>query len=214
MSFTMIAGDHILSGKSALVKAADRLAFTDSLRLLDEAHQVKTDMLEASAAARDAAYREGLTKGYEQVQGYFLSKVDEMSAALAHYEQQRHANIADAAMAAVRMMIGELGSEEIVPGLAARALDRMADESRYVVEVAPQHLDVVTARLADREGVLVEANPSLGALDCVVRTSTGRVIANLDTQIEALAKRWGVDGSLDDNVDTDLTSPESTEPLP
>ena len=107
-------------------------------------------------------------------------------------EQERRASIADAAMAAVRMMIGDLGAGDIVPGLAERALDRMGEDSRYSVEVAPSHVEAVTARLAGREGVAVEANPALGPLDCVVRTSTGRVIANLDTQIETLAQRWGV----------------------
>ncbi len=192
MSFTLTAGDHILNGRSALIKASDRAAFAEAHALLAETSRIKGDMLDRSAAARDEAYREGLTKGYEQVQGYFLSKLDEMSAALAQHEQERRASIADAAMAAVRMMIGDLGAGDIVPGLAERALDRMGEDSRYSVEVAPDHVEAVATRLAGREGVAVEANPALGPLDCVVRTSTGRVIANLDTQIETLAQRWGV----------------------
>ena len=192
MSFTLTAGDHILNGRSALIKAADRAAFVEAYDLLSETGRIKGDMVDRSAAAREEAYREGLTKGYEQVQGFFLGKLDEMTAALAQHEQERRASIADAAMAAVRMMIGDLGAADIVPGLAERALDRMGEDSRYSVEVAPPHVDAVTARLAGREGVTVEGNPTLGPLDCVVRTSTGRVIANLDTQIETLAQRWGV----------------------
>lgn len=192
MSFTLTAGDHILNGRSALIKASDRVAFAQAHALLAETSRIKGDMLDRSAAARDEAYREGLTKGYEQVQGYFLSKLDEMAAALAQHEQERRASIADAAMAAVRMMIGDLGAGDIVPGLAERALDRMGEDSRYSVEVAPDHVEAVATRLAGREGVAVEANSALGPLDCVVRTSTGRVIANLDTQIETLAQRWGV----------------------
>lgn len=192
MSFTLTSGDHILNGKSALIKAADRAAFLEAYDLLGETGRIKGDMLARAAAAREDAHREGLTKGYEQVQGFFLSKLDEMTATLAHHEQERRASIADAAMAAVRMMIGDMGAADIVPGLAQRALDRMGEDSRYIVEVAPDHVDTVTAKLVGREGVSVEGNPSLGALDCVVRTSTGRVIANLDTQIETLAQRWGV----------------------
>lgn len=192
MSFTLTIGDHILNGKSALIKSHDRAAFADAYALFDEATRVKGAMLDLTARARDDAHREGLTKGYEQVQGYFLSKLDELTAGLDQHEQERRASIADAAMAAVRTMIGDLDDAKIVPGLAERALDRMAEDSRYVVEVAPQHLDAVAARLNGRDGVSVEANPTLGALDCVIRTSTGRVIAHLDTQIETLAQRWGV----------------------
>ena len=206
MSFTLMVGDHILNGKSALIKAKDRAAFSDVRALLEDAARVKSDILDVSAKVREDAHREGLAKGYEQVQGYFLSKLDELTAALAQHEQERRASIADAAMAAVKMMVGDLDDAAIVPGLAERALDRMADDSRYSVEVAPQHFDAVSQRLSGRDGVAVEANPTLGALDCVVRTSTGRVIANLDTQIETLAQRWGI-GRVEDDGFMEPTKP-------
>ncbi len=192
MSFTLTIGDRILSGRSALIKAHDRAAFAEIDALLDEANRIKNDMLDQSAAARDEAYRHGLTQGFQQVQSYFLAKLDELSATVEAHEQERRANIADAAMAAVQMMIGDLGDADIVPGLAERALDRMAEDSRYVVEVASEQVAMVQERLAARDAVSVEANPMLGPLDCVVRTSTGRVIASLDTQMETLAQRWGV----------------------
>ncbi len=197
MSFTLTAGDRILHGKSALIKASDRASFAAIHDVLDEARRIREAALERSAAARDEAYREGLSNGLEQVQGYFLSRLDEMTATIEAHEQERRASIADAAMAAVRMMIGDLGDAAIVPGLAERALDRMAEDSRYIIEVAPGHVDAVRARVAGREGVSVEGNPALGSLDCVVRTSTGRVIANLGTQIETLAQRWGTGQSSD-----------------
>lgn len=191
MSFTLIAGNHILNGKSALVKASDRKSLSDAHALLNEANRIRDGVADEAANARDLAYRDGLAQGYEQAQNIVLDKVSEMASALNAHEADRRASIADAAMAAVRMMIGDLGDKDIVPGLAQRALDRLGDEGRYVVEVAPAHVEAVTEKLAGRESVMVEANPALGPLDCIVRTSTGRVIANMETQIESLAQRWG-----------------------
>lgn len=199
MSFTLIVGNTILNGKSALIKAADRAPFASAHDLLGEANRIRDGIAQEAADARDLAYRDGLAQGYEQAQAIVLGHVSEMATALDAHEAERRASIADAAMAAVRMMIGDLADKDIVPGLAQRALDRLGDDGRYVVEVAPAHAEVVAEKLAGREAVTVEANPALGPLDCIVRTSTGRVIANMETQIEALAQRWGSRTSPSDN---------------
>lgn len=195
MSFSLIVGDHILNGKSALIKAADRAQFANAYALLDEANRIRDGIADAANEARDTAYREGLAQGFEQAQSVMIEKVSAMATTLDAHENERRAGIADAAMAAVCMMIGDLGDADIVPGLAQRAIDRLGDEGRYVVEVAPAHVDAVTERLAGRETITVEPNLTLGPLDCIVRTSTGRVIANMNTQMDALSQRWGVGAS-------------------
>lgn len=192
MSFSLITGNHILSGKSALIKSHQREQFSNAYDLLNAANNIRDASAEQASAARDQAYREGLAQGYEKAQNIMVAKLNDMAASLDHHEAERRASIAEAAMAAVRLIIGDMTDSDIVPGLAARALDRLGDDSRYVVEVAPQHLETVTASLVGRDSVIVEANPALGPLDCVVRTNTGRIIANLDTQIESLGQRWGV----------------------
>ena len=192
MSFSLVSGNHILSGKSALIKSDQREQFSNTYDLLNAANKIRDASAEEADAARDQAYREGLAQGYEKAQNIMVAKLNDMAASLDHHETERRASIAEAAMAAVRLMVGDLADRDIVPGLAARALDRLGDDSRYVVEIAPQHLEAVAASLIGRDTVTAEANPALGPLDCVVRTNTGRIIANLDTQIESLGQRWGV----------------------
>ena len=198
MSFTLFVGNHILNGKSALVKASDRTPFANAYALLDEANHIRDGIAEDAAAARNNGYRDGLVQGYEHAQNIVLDRVSEMAIVLDNHEAERRASIADAAMAAVRMMIGDLGDADIVPGLAQRALDRLGDSGRYVVEVSVDHAQTVAEKLAGREAVTVEANPGLGPLDCIVRTNTGRVIANMETQMESLAQRWGSQKSVDE----------------
>ena len=204
MSFTLFVGSHILNGKSALVKASDRASFANVYTLLDEAHHIRNNIAQDAASARDNGYRDGLVQGYEQAQNIVLDRVNAMAVALDNHEAERRASIADAAMAAVRMMIGDLGDADIVPGLAQRALDRLGDDGRYVVEVSVDHAEAVAEKLMGRETVTVEANSALGPLDCIVRTNTGRIIANMETQMEALAQRWGSQKSVDETNGGDM----------
>jgi flagellar biosynthesis/type III secretory pathway protein FliH len=48
------------------------------------------------------------------------------------------------------------------------------------------------AHLVDRTYVTVRANDGFGPYDCCLLTPQGRVVANLDVQLDALSSRWGV----------------------
>lgn len=192
MSFALQAGGHVVTTSSALLKAADRQPFANALSLLDQAREVRdhaqAEVEEASANAAAEGVRRGLAAVEDRVTTAIADMVETIDAELA----SRRADIAAAALAAARAIIGGFDEAEVTARLATRALDRSDTDEEIVVAVAPAMAAAVRARIAARANVTVREDPHAAPLACVLHTGSGRIIAGLDLQLDALAARWGV----------------------
>lgn len=194
MTFHLVHSDTnvLLTSDRAVIKRDERVAFTDAVALLHAATAIRTRTAAEADAARAEGRAEGLAEARAQAEAELAARIVDFAAAIDRHEAARRGEVADAAYAAVRAILGELDDEALVTRMAARTLDRLPDSGPVTVLVAPEMAAQLRERLAALEHVAVAEDAGLGATDCVLRTPAGQVIAGLSTQLDALARRWGV----------------------
>ncbi|MGK6354120.1 FliH/SctL family protein [Sphingomonas sp. DT-207] len=194
MTFHLVHADGatLLASDTAVIKRDQRVDFVDAAALLQAASAIRDQASAAAEAARIEARAEGLAEARATVEAALAEQIAGFAEAIEQHEAARRADIAAAALAAVRAIVGTLDDEALVTGIVERTLARLPVEGPIIVQLAPSMADGLAVRLADRSHVTVVADPALGSTDCVLRTSAGQVIASLSVQLDALAKRWGV----------------------
>lgn len=195
MSFHLVHADRTLfvASDRAVIKRAERIDFADAMDLLQAAKAIRERAQGEAETAREAGYRDGLETARTEADAHLAEQIAGFAAALDAHEQARRGDIAEAAYAAVRAIVGEMDDVEVLPRIVERTLAQLPGEGPVTVLVAPVLAERVAARIGALEHVAVEADPALGAQDCVVRTQAGQVIAGLSVQLDMLAKRWGLD---------------------
>lgn len=192
MTFALHAGGRVVTAGSALLKARDRQAFDDALSLLEEARVIRDAAQAEADRARAAAVAEGREAGLAQIRGHLATAVTEFGARIDDELVARRADIADAALAATRAIVGSFDEAEVTARIALRAIDRIGTDDEIVITAAPTMVEAVRDKLSDRASVTVRADPQAAPLDCVLHTGSGRIIASLSLQLDELAARWGV----------------------
>jgi flagellar biosynthesis/type III secretory pathway protein FliH len=184
-------GHSLLGSDSPIIKRSQRADFTDAASLLQAASAIRDRAETDTAAARSRGHAEGLAEAKATARTMVAEELTAFAAAVDGYARARRDDVAEAAYAAVRAIIGEIDDKDLVGRLVDRTLARLPGNGPIAVTVAPEMLDLLAGRLTSDQ-VTVIADPTLGATGCHVRTSDGQVIASLSIQLDALAKRWGV----------------------
>jgi flagellar biosynthesis/type III secretory pathway protein FliH len=195
-----VCGQTVIGTETPLIKAGERSEFASAVLLLQAITELRT---EAEAEAKDrseTAYQEGLTQGYAEAQAQVAKLIENMAERFEAVCEERRADVADAALAATRAIIGGLDDSDVAKRLVNQALARIDNGSALVIEVAPAMQPLIGAHVAHLTHVRVEAVDALGPLDCVFQTKTGRILAGLDLQIAALGDRWGVNPAATEQV--------------
>lgn len=194
MSYHLVHADDaaLLFSERAVIKRSERQPFSDAVTLLGAVREAQARAVQAVDAARDEAYSTALDGARTAIDDLLAREIAQFAAAIEAEEQARRGEIAEAALAAVHAVLGELDDATLVPALVARALDRLQPQGAVIVAVAPDMAEKVAARLAALTEVSILPDPALSAHDCAIRTEQGQVIASLSVQLETLAKRWGV----------------------
>ncbi|MGN7997520.1 FliH/SctL family protein [Sphingomonas sp. 22176] len=194
MTYHLVHADDaaLLFSERGVIKRDERQSFSDAVALLDAVREAQARAVKAADAARDEAYTSALAGARAEIDELLAREIAQFAAAIDAHEQARRNEVAEAALAAVHAVLGELEDATLVPALVARALDRLQPQGGVTVAVAPDLAEKVAARLEALPEVSILPDPALAAHDCAIRTDQGQVIASLSVQLETLAKRWGV----------------------
>ena len=194
MTFHLVHADDatLLSSSRAVIKRHEAVALTDAVDALRAARAIR-DRADADAAAlRQAARNEGLAEADAAVRDLVATGIGELVAKIDDHLATRRNEIADAAYAAVRAIIGEFDHTALVERAIDRTLARLDGDRPLTIEVAAELRDAVAAHLADQRHVKVVATPGFGTTDCRIVSENGSAIASLTVQLKSLADRWGV----------------------
>jgi type III secretion protein L len=194
MTFQLLIGDGaaLLGGASARIAAEDREAFESAHALLARATEQADSVADAVEAARADGFRQGWQDANECAGGEIAGRVAELAAALADETARRRREIAEAAFAGARAIIGALDPDEASVRLAVHALSLVPADEQVTIACPPAIAVALEAALAGRSGVTVLPRADLQPLQVELLTASGRVVAGLDVQLAALAERWGV----------------------
>lgn len=192
MRAVLVAGGRAVGLDSSLVKARDVVAVRSAADLLIEAEatlaRAREDAADLRTAAEAAGRRTALNEADAVVQDTVVTLTSQLTDGLA----ARRADIAAAALAATRTILGTFDEAELVGRLAEGALSRVLDDEQVVVRVAAEHARVLAERLAARTAVTVVGDAASGRFDCAIATADGTIVADLPVQLASLAERWGV----------------------
>ncbi len=187
-----IGNKAVIGADTPLIKASERSEFTSAVTLLQAITELRTAAEAEAKSSAETGYHDGLAHGYAEAQAQVAKLIENMAERFETVCEERRVDVADAALAATRAIIGGLDDNDVAKRLVNQALIRIDNGSALVIEVAPAMQPLIAAHVAHLAHVRVESVDTLGPLDCVFQTKTGRILAGLDLQIAALGDRWGV----------------------
>lgn len=194
MSFYLAYADDrvILDSRRSIVKARERVAFSDSIAILAETKRLRDQALADASAARQDGQLAGLNEAQTEARQTVAAGLAELAAAIEAHAETRRTDIAEAAFAAARAIVGELDESDTMHRVVDRTLTRLDTETPVTIEVAPSLAASLREHVTERKHVTITENPDLGPTDCHIMTASGRIIASLSVQFDALAARWGL----------------------
>lgn len=186
-------GDSAAIGAAKpLIKASERSEFVSAVALLQAMTALDIAAKAEAKSLSEIGYQEGMVRGYAEAQKQVAKLIEDMATRFEAVCEERRADVADAALAATKAIIGTLDDVDVAKRLVNQALARIDNGGALTIEVAPAMHAQIAAHVAHLAHVKVEAAEGLGPLDCVFQTKTGRILAGLGLQIAALGDRWGV----------------------
>jgi flagellar biosynthesis/type III secretory pathway protein FliH len=179
-----------------------RQEFLSALELRTALLAMQQDMELRTQSALDLAKKQGFAEGKTAVEEHLATAIAALNDRISQFEAQQQDQIASAAFAATRAIIGQLPEDAVLSGIVQEAVARLdvQNEAIMQIEISPAMLSAVSARVQPDTAKKLTANPALTPQDCVVVTASGRLVASLDVQLESLAKRWGVQDAPDQNA--------------
>lgn len=191
MSAMLLLGETLLRLPSARIPAGEARPLRDAAALLAEARRIREASAEQAEADRAAGHAAGRAEALDELRASSGEALKTLEEGLAAENARREAEVARTALAVIERMLGELPDVQVAAGLARTALAQVQGRPATVYVSADVECAVQRA-LQDAEQVTVIADPAAGPLACRVEAANGCIIADLDVQLAALAKRWGL----------------------
>lgn len=194
MSFHLAYVDNrvLLDSSRPIVKAHERTAFADAVEVLAETKALRSRALADGEAARDDGRSAGLEEAKAEARQVVAASLTDVAATINAHAEARRADIAEAAFAAARAIIGDLDDTDVMQRIVDRTLARLDGDKPVTIEVAPAVANALTKHTEALDHVTVTENPDFGPTDCRIHSAQGQIIASLSVQFNALAARWGL----------------------
>jgi type III secretion protein L len=194
MTFYLLHHDEkrLLATDRPIVKASEYSAFADVLVLLETLRQSQAEQRSAMETARAEARQRGFVEGMRAGKSEFVQAVADLSNQVAQDRERVEREIASLALAALRLMVGSIDDETMLAGITRRAVAAVAPGGQILVEASPAMCPAIRQALAplDEESrINLLPDPALSDRQCRVTAPDGRIIADLDVQLEAIAQR-------------------------
>lgn len=177
-----------------VVPATELRALNNAITLFAEAGRIRTDaerqIQEACERGRSEGFAAGHMEGLAAAAKDVAAELFRLAVRDGEERRRRQEEITTLALEVVRRLVGKLGDERIVAGLAERAAAELAPDTVATVRVPSAHGEAVKTRLKGRAGLTVEPDPTLSGMDCVVETALGRNYAGLETQLALIEAAW------------------------
>ncbi|HEY8878605.1 MAG TPA: FliH/SctL family protein [Roseateles sp.] len=193
-----IASDRRVLRAAEVPPLQDAQQLLNALRELLEQEQARVD------AACEAARAEGLRQGLLQAEARSRAQVADELARLARAQdddrRRQQQAVAGLALEVFQKLLGELPADERLARLAAQAARELLPARTWRLQVHPSQVAALRCSLQsvdpdDKAGLAnaeIASDADLAVGDCRLVTEFGTADASLSTQVERLARTWGV----------------------
>jgi flagellar biosynthesis/type III secretory pathway protein FliH len=194
MTFYLLHHDEkrLLAADHPIVKAGEHSAFADAQALLERLRQLHEEQRRAIETAEAEARERGLVEGLHAGKSEFAQAIADLSNRVAHHRERVEREIASLALAALRLMVAAIGDEAMLAGVTRRAVAAVVPGGRILVEASPAMCPAIQRALApldEGSRITLQPDPALSDRQCRVTAPDGRIIADLDVQLDAIAQR-------------------------
>lgn len=187
-----------------VLRAAEVPALQDAQQVLDELRalfaQEEVRVEEACAQARIDGLRQGLHEAEGRSRAVVAEELARLSQAHEVQRQRVQRDVARLALEVFQKMLGTLPPDEALARLATQAARELLPARTWRLQVHPSQMEALRAALLqldpdDKAGLAqaeIVADAELGEGDCRLVTEFGTADASLATQVERLARTWGL----------------------
>jgi flagellar biosynthesis/type III secretory pathway protein FliH len=187
-----------------VLRAAEVPALQDAQQLLGDLRELFVQEELRVDAACERARTEGLSQGLAEAQAKSRAELASALARLARAhedERQRQQQaVAGLALEVFHKLLGQVPAEERLARLATQAARELLPARTWRLQVHPSQVAGLRAALlaadpddkAGLAGAEIQADADLAETDCRLITEFGSADAGLATQVERLARAWGV----------------------
>lgn len=188
-----------------VLRAAEVPALLEAQQLLDSARELLTQEQARVDAACAHARAEGLGQGLVQAEARSRAEIADALARLARAQederQRQQQAVGGLALEVFQKLLGELPADVRLARLAAQAARELLPARTWRLQVHPSQMPALRAALVaidpdDKAGLAaaeITADADLAATDCRLTTEFGTADAGLATQVERLARAWGIE---------------------
>jgi len=209
--FALIKNEFLIASGQKIIKGPDYRTRIEADKLIDAARQA-ADRIQTEAdrqyqaaveksrqmqADIDKAYQDAMQEGYKA--GFATAEHDyaaEINSALidraAIIDQVEH-NLVDMLVASLKTIIGDMGADRALSGIATQALRQAGREQFVKLRVHPDRIESVQnvvqsvkEKFEGIEWIEVVADAKLQTMDCLLQTPAGILDFSLDTQLRVL----------------------------
>lgn len=187
-----------------VLRAAEVPALQDAQQLLGDLRELFVQEELRVDAACERARAEGLSRGLAEAQAQSRTELASALARLARAhedERQRQQQaVAGLALEVFHKLLGQVPAEERLARLAAQAARELLPARTWRLQVHPSQVAGLRAALlafdpddkAGLAGAEIQADADLAETDCRLITEFGSADAGLATQVDRLARAWGI----------------------
>ena len=188
---------HLVPGQK-VIQAADYSVIEKSTSLIEQARKQAQAIVEEAKEAfeqeKQRGYQEGLMQSRMEQSEQMLKMVDQSI----NYLSDVEASLADILMTAVKKIIDDYDDRTLTVGLIKAGLQHIRNQRQVTVRIPPSHFAHVKDKIAEiltgYKGIGIlnpVSDPRLKGGSCILESKIGVVDASIDTQLEALKKRFG-----------------------
>ncbi|KQW49649.1 MULTISPECIES: FliH/SctL family protein [unclassified Roseateles] len=193
-----IASDRRVLRAAEVPALQDAQQLLADLRELSAQEQARVD--QACSQARAEGLEQGLSQAEAQSRAELSNAIVQLSRAHEAERQRLQQSVGALALEVFQKLLGELPAEEKLARLATQAARELLPARTWRLQVHPSQAAGLRAALvtldpddkAGLSGAEIVGNAELAEDDCRLTTEFGSADAALPTQVERLARAWGL----------------------
>jgi type III secretion system HrpE/YscL family protein len=210
-SFDLIKNEIVIAAGQNIIKGPDYRIRVKADKLIDEANRA-AERIQAEAErqyqttlekcrqmheAMEDTYQEAAQKGYQEgfakAQHEYATIINDALIDRAEIIDRLDYSLVDMLMDSLRIILGDMGADETIQGIATVALRKAGRGQFAKLRVHPDRvkgvenvIDSIKKEFEGLEWIEVVGDTNLQSTDCLLQTSAGILDFSLDTQLRVL----------------------------
>lgn len=179
-----------------IIKAEETGPLFEALELTAAWRAREEELRRAADEVYHSRYEEGFRQGRAEGRAEYSAKIMDAVMSSVEYIEGLEGTLVKLVTEAVRKIIGEMDSGEVIVRLVRQALSTLRGQKKLLIRVSPREekpvRDDLAVMLSGHGGaggyIDVVADPRLNKGECVLESDLGVVEASLETQLQNLEK--------------------------